>query len=188
MPDQEQIDLYAQLNQVDPANQPEAEELSPEVSDLPQEVTETYGTGVHPVERLEVRGGALPGELAEYFIPSPGLTAADEDAVWNQSDALNDAVGDNPVLTGGDIDAAWDQADTVGDEAVGGTVATPDQDIVDAIGAAVGLEMSDDTDLQTNDILNERDNARWELDPMSSEDYPNRLQERESGDEEGIVE
>jgi len=47
-----------------------------------------------------------------------------------------------------------------GDEAVGGTVSTPDQDIVDEIGAAVGLEM-DDTLLRTNEILEERDDRRW---------------------------
>jgi hypothetical protein len=74
-------------------------------------------------------------------------------------------------LTGGDGDANYEQADAVGDEAVGGTVATPDQDIIDELGAAVGLEMDDRSFLRTNDILEQRDRQRWELDPQSSEDY-----------------
>jgi len=41
----------------------------------------------------------------------------------------DDEVGGSPKLTGGDIDAAWEQAATVGDEA-GGTVSTPDQDVL----------------------------------------------------------
>jgi len=82
--------------------------------------------------------------------------------------------GSSPELTGGDIDAGWEQAAAVGDEAVGGTAATPDQDIVDEIGAAVGLEMDDHAFLRTNEILEERDDRRWELDPLSSEDYKER--------------
>jgi hypothetical protein len=44
----------------------------------------------------------------------------------------------SPKLSGGDIDAAWDRAD-VGEEAVGGSSPTPDQDVVDELGEAVGL-------------------------------------------------
>ncbi|WP_017720487.1 DUF6335 family protein [Kamptonema formosum] len=80
----------------------------------------------------------------------------------------------SPRLTGGDVDAAWEQADSVGEEAVGGTVATPDQSVVDQLGAAVGLEMDDSEFLHTTEILETRDDKRWELDPMSSEDYHNR--------------
>lgn len=80
----------------------------------------------------------------------------------------------SPRLTGGDVDAAWEQADSVGEEAVGGTVATPDQSVVDQLGAAVGLEMDDREFLHTAEILENRDDKRWELDPMSSEDYQNR--------------
>ena len=145
------------------------------VEDLPQEITESYGTGVQPDPEINIGEETMPPHLAEYTITSPGLTAADEDAVWAQVDPLeDDEVGGSPVLTGGDIDAAWEQAAMVGDEAVGGTVATPDQDIVDEIGAAVGLEMDDYAFLRTNEILEERDDRRWELDPTSSEDYQER--------------
>lgn len=147
------------------------------VSDEPQEITESYGTGVQPEPRMSIGMDeeGMPGELAEYTITTPGLTAADEDAVWSQVDTMDDdEVGASPVLTGGDIDADWEQAATVGDEAVGGTVSTPDQDIVDEIGAAVGLEMDDHTFLRTNEILEQRDDRRWELEPKSSEDYTER--------------
>jgi Family of unknown function (DUF6335) len=91
-------------------------------SDLPQEFTESYGTGVHDVHSVGVE---------------------EEDAA-----------------------AAMD-----GDEAVGGTVSVPDHDLVDELGEAVGLEMSDRAFLRTTEILEDRDDRRWELDPMSSEDY-----------------
>lgn len=69
------------------------------------------------------------------------------------------------------IDPNWETEDAVGDEAVGGTVVTPDMDIVDELGAAVGLEMADKAFLRTTEILEERDSRRWELDPESAEDY-----------------
>lgn len=141
--------------------------------DLPQEITESYGTGVKDLPESNIGEG--PQEAAEYTIATAGHTAADEDALWGQLNPIeDDQVGDNPILTGGDIDAAWQEADTVGDEAVGGTAPTPDQDIVDEIGAAVGLEMDDRAFLRTNEILEQRDDQRWDLDPMSSEDYEER--------------
>jgi hypothetical protein len=48
------------------------------------------------------------------------------------------------------------------------------QDIVDEIGAAVGIEMDDAAFLRTSEMLEQRDDSRWELDPKSSEDYGNR--------------
>lgn len=142
--------------------------------DLPQEVTESYGTGVKDLPEMNIGQGDR-SEIAEYTIATSGHTAAEEDALWGDvAEIEDDQVGDNPILTGGDIDAAWQEADTVGDEAVGGTAPTPDQDIVDEIGAAVGLEMDDNAFLRTQDILEERDDRRWELDPTSSEDYQER--------------
>ncbi|MCU0524491.1 MAG: DUF6335 family protein [Elainella sp. Prado103] len=57
----------------------------------------------------------------------------------------------------------------LGDESVGGTAPTPDMDIVDQLGRAVGLEMDDRAFLRTNEILTQRDRQRWELDPDSAE-------------------
>jgi hypothetical protein len=80
----------------------------------------------------------------------------------------------SPQLTGGDVDADWESAYSVGDEAPGGDNPTPDQDIVDDIGRAVGVEYQDNEELKGADKVAKRDNHRWELDPASSEDYDDR--------------
>jgi hypothetical protein len=77
----------------------------------------------------------------------------------------------SPALTGGDVDADWEDAYAVGDEAPGGDNPTPDQDVVDEIGAALGVTYQDDEELKAADKIIERDRHRWELDPASAEDY-----------------
>ncbi len=77
-------------------------------------------------------------------------------------------------LAAGDPDADIEDVNFVGEEAVGGGNPTPDQDRVDEIGQAVGLEYQDDEPLHTTDKVEERDRHRWELDPASSEDYKER--------------
>lgn len=114
-------------------------------SELPQEVTESYGTGVHSQSDLNARAQSLEERVSEH----------------NE---------DNPELYEGDLD-------TSGEESVGGTAPTPDQDLVDELGAAVGLEMDDKTNLQTTEILEQRDSRRWELEPKSSGDYEERREE-----------
>jgi hypothetical protein len=79
-----------------------------------------------------------------------------------------------PAMTGGDVDADWESAYSVGDEAPGGDNPTPDQDIVDDIGKALGVEYQDNEELKGADKLTERDKHRWELDPASSDDYLDR--------------
>jgi len=83
-----------------------------------------------------------------------------------------------PTLTGGDVDAGWEYAD-IGEETVGGSNPTPDQDIVDQLGEAVGVTYQDNEPLKFGDKLEERDRSRWELDPASSDDY----QERQSDED-----
>ena len=80
----------------------------------------------------------------------------------------------SPALTGGDIDADWESAYSVGDEAPGGDNPTPDQDIVDDIGRAVGVQYEDNEELKGEKKISDRDRRRWELDPASSEDYDER--------------
>jgi len=77
-----------------------------------------------------------------------------------------------PRLTAGDVDAKWQDAYAVGDEAPGGDNPTPDQDRVDDIGRALGIQYQDDQELQGGDEVAERDKHRWELDPASSDDWP----------------
>ena len=79
-----------------------------------------------------------------------------------------------PELTGGDVDADWESAYSVGDEAPGGDSPTPDQDIVDDIGKAVGVQYQDNEELKGEKKLLERDKHRWELDPASSDDWEDR--------------
>ena len=80
----------------------------------------------------------------------------------------------SPALTAGDVDADWESAYSVGDEAPGGDNPTPDQDIVDDIGHAIGVEYEDNEELKGEEKIAKRDRKRWELDPASSEDYPDR--------------
>ncbi|HEY7501169.1 MAG TPA: DUF6335 family protein [Vicinamibacterales bacterium] len=80
----------------------------------------------------------------------------------------------SPELTSGDVDANWEDAYSVGDEAPGGDNPTPDQDRVDDIGRALGVEYQDNEELKASEKITKRDKHRWELDPASSEDYQDR--------------
>jgi hypothetical protein len=80
----------------------------------------------------------------------------------------------SPELTAGDVDADWEDAYAVGDEAPGGDNPTPDQDRVDDIGKALGVQYEDNEELKAADKITERDKHRWELDPASSDDYRER--------------
>ncbi len=80
----------------------------------------------------------------------------------------------SPALTGGDVDANWESAYSVGDEAPGGDAPTPDQDLVDDIGHAVGVEYEDNEELLGDEKVSSRDRHRWELDPASAEDFKDR--------------
>jgi hypothetical protein len=80
----------------------------------------------------------------------------------------------SPEITGGDVDADWAGAYDAGDEAPGGDNPTPDQDRVDDIGRALGVEYEDNEELKASDKIAERDKNRWELDPASSDDYRDR--------------
>jgi len=83
----------------------------------------------------------------------------------------------SPRLTGGDIDADWQTAYSSGEESVGGSVATPDQDVVDEIGRALGVEQDIDAPVRGSDeILRARDRLRWHLerDAADAEEGRNR--------------
>lgn len=69
-----------------------------------------------------------------------------------------------PAATAGDIDADWQRAQSSGEETVGGSVSTPDQDRVDDIGHALGVEQPTEAPLRpTEEILEERDRRYWDL-------------------------
>jgi hypothetical protein len=75
------------------------------------------------------------------------------------------------AITAGDVDADWQSAESIGDEAPGGDNPTPDQDRVDDIGRALGVEYADDEELQGGAEIADRDLNRWELDPASKDDF-----------------
>ena len=119
--------------------------------DLPQEITESYGTGV---------------------ITEPGLS---EDGITTLDDSSSEYTSSNSQIVGGDGDvAAAEQESATGEELVGGSAPTPDQDMVDELGAAAGIEMPDGAILNTTNMLEHRDENRWELDPSSAEDTQDR--------------
>ena len=87
--------------------------------------------------------------------------------------------GTDPALSGGDVDARWEDAESGGDETVGGSTATPGQNVLDQIGEATGVTYGDGEELRTGEKQERRDKNRWERDPASSEDYADRIKDQE---------
>jgi hypothetical protein len=77
----------------------------------------------------------------------------------------------SPAITAGDVDADWQLAYSSGDEAPGGDNPTPDQDVVDEIGQALGVNYEDGEELKGAAKIEARDKHRWELDPASKDDF-----------------
>jgi hypothetical protein len=78
------------------------------------------------------------------------------------------------TLTGGDVDSDWNAAYSSGEETPGGDMSTPDQDVVEEIGRALGVEYEDAEELKGAEKIESRDRNRWEYDPASAEDYKDR--------------
>jgi hypothetical protein len=77
-------------------------------------------------------------------------------------------------VTAGDVDVDAEDAFFTGDEAPGGDNPTPDSDVVDDIGRALGVPYGDDEELKSVEKVEKRDKHRWELDPASAEDFKDR--------------
>ncbi len=92
----------------------------------------------------------------------------------------------SPEITAGDVDASWQTANVAGEETLGGSAPTPDQDIVDNLGAAAGLTYKDDEPLDYDQKVLERDRNRWELNPASAQD--DEEEEFDEGDLEDNLE
>jgi hypothetical protein len=119
-------------------------------------------------EKVETYGPS--SEVLEEFVEAGKLTSGCQLLMKE----LREHHSKSPELSAGDIDAAWDQADA-GEETVGGSSPTPDQDVVDQLGGAVGLIYEDDEPLDTEEKIAKRDYRRWELNPASSEGYKMRV-------------
>ena len=88
----------------------------------------------------------------------------------------NDSLAD-PTITAGDLDAQWEGAQFSGDESAVSSMPTPDNNVVDDIGAAMGVSYQDSEELKFGEKERSRDRKRWELDPASSDDYQERLKD-----------
>jgi hypothetical protein len=109
-------------------------------------------------------------EVQQEFAEAQRLTSGRQKLV----ERLREHNAQSPELSGGDIDADWDKS-YVGEETVGGGNPTPDQDVVEELGQAVGLTYEDNEELDLEGKIARRDHDRWELDPASSEDYRHRV-------------
>jgi hypothetical protein len=112
----------------------------------------------------------LPGVPSSLGASVGGASAARSGRA-ELRDKISKHTSTGPALTAGDVDADWEAAEAIGDEAPGGDNPTPDQDVVDDIGRALGVEYDDDEELQGGDEIAGRDRHRWELDPESKDDF-----------------
>lgn len=127
--------------------------------------SDTFDPSELPIDDMQGYAQELGGQSRRLGDQSP----------WRRDDEAQ-SPGD-PELRGGDPDASKDDASHVGDEAPGMGNPTPDQDIVDEIGAAAGVTYQDTEPLRAEEKIIERDEKRWELDPASAEDYEERQRE-----------
>ena len=109
----------------------------------------------------------------EFEPPIPDISAGSE----KFQERLRENTSVDPSLSGGDVDARWDMAESQGDEAVAGSHAVPEQNVVDEIGRGMGVTYAADEELKVGEKVRERDKKRWELDPASSEDYIDRTRD-----------
>lgn len=108
------------------------------------------------------------GKPARRLRPSPILEDRGELVpLWDEVISHHKT---SPVVSGGDVDADWQRAESSGEEAVGGSAATPDQDIVDEIGHALGVEQDTDAPVTcSEEILRTRDRLYWHLERLAAE-------------------
>jgi Family of unknown function (DUF6335) len=125
-----------------------------------------------PQKKRPTREETIPGPPSSLDMNRRGSAARTgrDEMAEDRADHANMT----PSITGGDVDANVEDAYFTGDEAPGGDNSTPDQDIVDDIGRALGVEYQDNEELRASDKVADRDKHRWELDPASSEDYRDR--------------
>jgi Family of unknown function (DUF6335) len=71
------------------------------------------------------------------------------------------------------VDANWQRALDAGEETAGGSVSTPDEDVVDDFARALGVERASDAPVTTSqEILGGRDRQRWRQEQPARERAP----------------
>jgi hypothetical protein len=121
-------------------------------------------------------------QIEAEFAERQKLASGGRDELLEELDEHNSL---SPKLSGGDIDASWQTANQAGEETVGGSSPTPDQDVVDQLGEAAGLSYDDDEPLDYGAKVLDRDRNRWELNPASTDDQDDELENEEDDDEDG---
>ena len=114
----------------------------------------------------------VPGAPSSLNFAAKASAAESGHQMYNQRAKQHTEGGSR--LTGGDVDTDWNAAYSSGEETPGGDMSTPDQDVVEEIGRALGVEYEDAEELKGAEKIESRDRNRWEYDPASAEDYKDR--------------
>jgi hypothetical protein len=114
----------------------------------------------------------VPGAPSSLNFTTKASAAESGHQMYNQRAKEHTEGGQ--TLTGGDVDSDWNDAYASGEETPGGDMSTPDQDVVEEIGRALGVEYEDAEELKGAEKIESRDRNRWEYDPASSDDYRDR--------------
>lgn len=125
-------------------------------------------------ERLRLSGEDIVQSTPPSSLDLDRHATAARSGAAGMEGRLEEHTETGPTITAGDVDADWESAYSTGDEAPGGDNPTPDQDVVEEIGKALGVEYQDNEELKSSDKIIQRDKHRWELDPASSDDWPDR--------------
>jgi hypothetical protein len=115
---------------------------------------------------------ALPGAPSSLNFAAKASAAESGQQMYHQRAKEHTEGGE--ALTIGDVDSDWNDAYSSGEETPGGDMSTPDQDVVEEIGRALGVEYEDAEELKGAEKIESRDRNRWEYDPASAEDYKDR--------------
>lgn len=106
---------------------------------------------------------------------APSITDENQaDVEWYEQGKQDPPELQEAVVSEGDIDRNWKEATAGGDEVVDGSNSIPDQNLVDELGKAMGVTYEDTEPLRLEEKIAQRDEERWELNPVSSEDYAER--------------
>jgi len=121
------------------------------------------------------RGQRIAERSAQRGVPEEDLQgppAAETILIRSDAEVREEMeLPDRARLTGGDVDADWQRAGDIGEEAVGGSVATPDQDRVDDLGRALGVPRAPDEEVRSStEILEGRDRNRWDQEQSTGGD------------------
>ena len=124
-------------------------------------------------------------DVEAHFAERQGLAVGGRDTLLEELDEHNSL---SPQITGGDIDASWQTGNQAGEETVGGSVSTPDKDVVDDLGDAAGLTYKDGEPLDYDRKVLDRDRNRWELNPASALEGDNPASDDEEPEDEDLDE